>query len=465
MTLLELLEDAGGIFRKVGSRYSGPCPSCGGTEGRSFVSKVGSDTGHCFTCGWDGDSVKYLREFEGLTCGAAHARVGKKCESTTCPKLATCKQGSGEAPRRSRAATPAPAAPRQTAFIPSEAQTPQEIWQEHAEKLVVYAHEQLLANQEQLDYLAGRGLHLKYVKEHRFGWLNRDEYRARKAWGLPEELKEDKTPKKLWLPKGIVIPTYVDGTIHRLRIRKHELRNSEDARYYWVPGSGNDVVVINPAAQAFVIVEADLDGHLINCLAGDMVGSVALGTCSAHPKETAFQILRASLSILVALDFDPGTDKSGNYKNPGGKSSRWWQEQFTQARRWPVIGAKDPGDAYKAGIDLRAWIIAGLPPAMTIAAPVEVEKTQDVVVPAAATDTTYSKEVFIVRSADGREINITDDQPEYRRLAKEGKIVFNSREMTLVKETGATKEQAAVLLNVKAVFPGANIQRFIPNVQ
>lgn len=464
MTLLDLLYRKNTSYKKSGSRYVGPCPACGGSDTTNkFVIKVGSDTGHCFACGWDGDSVKYLRDFEGLSCGAAHAQLGKKCESTTCPKLDTCKQGEGVAPRRSHAATPAPASPRQASFTPSEAHTPQEIWQEHAEKLVAYAHEQLLANQEQLDYLAGRGLDLEAVKKYRLGWLNRDEYRARKAWGLPEELKDDKTPKKLWLPKGIVIPFYVAGVIHRVRIRKAELRNNDDSRYYWVPGSGNDVVVINPAARAFVVVESDLDGLLIDHLAGDLVGAVPLGTCSAKPKELAFHILTQCLAILVALDFDPGTDKAGNYKNPGGKSARWWLEQFPQAKRWPVIGAKDPGDAFKSGVDLRAWIIAGLPPAMTIADPVPVEtvKTPDVVEPAAEQATTSGDLVHVVRVTDGRLIHVTDDRAEYDRLVKEGKIVFNGRELDLVRKTGASKEQAARFLDVKQVFPGANIQQVI----
>lgn len=462
MHLLELLMRKHSGYRKSGSRYTGPCPSCGGSDTTNkFVVKDGADTGHCFACGWNGDSIKFLRDFEGLTCGAAHAYLGRKCDSTTCPKLATCKQGEGQAPRRSHAATPAPPAPSTTAFLPSAAQPPQGIWQQHAEKLVGYAHGQLLDNPEQLDYLAGRGLPLDYVKQYRFGWLGRDEYRVRAAWGLPDERKEDGTLKKLWFPQGIVIPTYIDGVIHRVRIRKHKLTSKDDSRYYWVPGSGNDVVVINPSAQAFVIVEADLDGHLINHLAGDLVGSVALGTCSAHPKESAYQILSRSLSILVALDFDPGQDKQGNYKNPGGKSARWWLDQFPQAVRWPVLAAKDPGDAYKLGIDLRAWIRAGLPPAMTIATP-EVTKTPDIALSAQSTAIS-SDNIYTIRSADGREIHITDNPAEYVRLVTAGKIVFNSRELALVKQAGATKEQAARFLDVKQLFPGADIQRVVAN--
>jgi len=467
VALLDLLQPYGQYKKIAVKEWAGPCPFCGGND--RFRVWPDEDKWWCRSCDLKGDSVKILREKEGMSCGTAHIQAGKQCESTTCPALGKCNQGKNTASPRTNVGTPTPQKQHKETFTPGIAQTPQEIWQEHAEKLVAYAHEQLLNAPEQLAYLAGRGLDLEAVKKYRLGWLARDEYRARQAWGLPEELKEDKKPKKLWLPKGIVIPFFVDGVIHRVRIRKAEKRNDDDSRYYWVPGSGNDVVVINPAARAFVVVESDLDGLLIDHLAGDLVGAVPLGTCSAKPKEAAFQILTHCLAILVALDFDPGTDKAGNYKNPGGKSARWWLEQFSQARRWPVIGAKDPGDAFKTGVDLRAWIIAGLPPAMTITVPaattpaVEPAKIQDVVESPAAS-TTISCEVHTVRVTDGRLIHVTDDPATYAALVAEGKIVFNGRELAVVRATGATKEQAACFLNVKEVFPGASIEKVIASM-
>ena len=56
--------------------------------------------------------------------------------------------------------------------------------------------------------------------------------------------------------------------------------------------------------------------------------------------------------ILVALDTDEVGIKS---------AWNWWLETFPKAKRWPVPAGKDPGEAYKEGVDIRKWILAGLP--------------------------------------------------------------------------------------------------------
>jgi hypothetical protein len=67
--------------------------------------------------------------------------------------------------------------------------------------------------------------------------------------------------------------------------------------------------------------------------------------------------------------------------------------------------------------------------------------------------------LYTITARDGRVIHITDDRQEYARLVAEGKIVFDSKEMALVRESQATPEQAASFLNIKEKFPGARIDR------
>jgi hypothetical protein len=38
----------------------------------------------------------------------------------------------------------------------------------------------------------------------------------------------------------------------------------------------------------------------------------------------------------------------------------WWQKHFKQSRRWPTIKGKDPGEAYRNGINIRDWVMAGI---------------------------------------------------------------------------------------------------------
>jgi len=155
---------------------------------------------------------------------------------------------------------------------------------------------------------------------------------------------------RLWLPVGMVIPYAVGNEVHRLRIRRPEMRGI-DIRYYAVPGSGMSTMILRPEARAFVVVESELDAILLDQEAGDLAGAVAVGSSSAKPDEYAFNVLRSSLHILVALDFDAA----------GAKAWKWWRSNFPDCERWPVPKGKDPGEAYKAGVNLRAWIKAGLP--------------------------------------------------------------------------------------------------------
>jgi hypothetical protein len=100
-----------------------------------------------------------------------------------------------------------------------------------------------------------------------------------------------------------------------------------------------------------VIVESELDGLLIHQEAGDMVGVIALGFAQGRPNIEAHIELEQASVILIALD----TDSAG-----AKEAWQWWAKQYRQARRWTWIIGKDPGEAYKNGLDIRTWISAGL---------------------------------------------------------------------------------------------------------
>ena len=387
MGLLELVEKHVEM-RKVGGEWHGACPDCGCGENGPAVSDrftVKADgRWFCRNCG-NGDTVSFLRKFEQMSCPEAHAAAGKMCTSTTCPVSDKCRMGNGAAlPQKSRYATPEPVTVVRAAtpFAPGQAISPAEIWRQKAEALVTEAHAALLASPSELTYLAGRGLPLEAVIKNRLGWNGTVIYKSRASWGLPESLNtETGKPKKLWVPRGIVIPTYLDGAIHRVRIRVPKVdRSAKVPGYVAVSGSGDDIVSLHPAARAFVVVEADLDAMLIDWVAGDIVGAVALVSADVKPKMSLALLLEKALAILVATDFDPRANSvSGKYENPGGKAARWWLKNYPRAKRWPVPAGKDPGDALAAGVDIRGWVLAGLPTAMTISLQMG-SKTPDVVV-------------------------------------------------------------------------------------
>ena len=462
-------------LRKQGAHYVGPCPKCGGSaQTTRFVVNVAKGFVQCYSCGLNADPVRFLREIEGKSCPDAHRTAGVECNATYCPAWDKCSHGRGDHQQRSSLTTPAPAAERKGAgFTAGIADTPADLWQQKAAKLVERAHAALLDNPEQLAYLAARGLPRKAVERYRLGWVPEDFFRERAAWGLPEERHPDGRAKKLWIPKGIVIPWFsprsLSGAeVHRIRIRKATLRNAKDARYYWLPGSGNDIICLNPDAPAHVIVESDLDGLLIDWLAGDICATVPLGSCSTHPKATALASLEKSLRILVALDFDkPRWDEDKQqWIAPGAKAALWWSDKFSRAfKRWPVPDGKDPGEAFAAGVDLRAWVVAGLPPALQVKAttpqpPPESGGGVDVAVNSTPPSLggAGGGEVFkIITAADGREFILTDDPATYRRMVNAGRICFTSEEMRHIIRCVDTPEQAARFLDIKTVFPGIKI--------
>jgi DNA primase len=464
MNLLDIAQKNGRTYRKVssihGGEYHGPCPTCTGTD-RFHIWPDQGDYGTfwCRGCGLAGDAIEYLTKIEGMTFPAACKELGKE--------LAEMEEY--QAPKFKR---PAAAG----SFSPREITAPADLWIEHAEKFVEACHQQLLDLGEgegtPLAYLLSRGITKETAIKFRLGWNQGEKgkaiYKAREAWGLETVMSGDKK-KKLWLPIGLVIPFYLDSILRRVRIRiPVEHRTAEfSLSYYLVPGSSMDTFIINPAAKAFVIIEAELDAILVDQLAGDLTGTMAMGNSTAKPTSAAFALLSDCLHISNALDYDARTSAEGKYENPGGVGWLWWKKHFAQAERWPVPVGKDPGDAFKDGIDLRAWITAGLPPVLTLppvsavlvksASPAPYQDNSGAVVSAAPAEPERQFAVTMRTSKDGRIYHITNNPAEYARLVAAGEIVFDFAEMALVIKSGANQQEAVNFLVAKQTFPGIRL--------
>lgn len=454
MSVLELAQARLGDALKKESAHSwaGPCPGCGGTD--RFVVKKDGHEFFCRGCGAQGDAVTFRRLFDKLACPDAHEVEGVRCESTTCPAAERCRAHRDHragGPRPSRPARVlAPPAPDAAAapFTPAEARPPEQLWAERAAKLVEHAHQALLEAPEPLAWLARRGLPRGAVERYRLGWLAADAWRPRAAWGLPADLRPDGTPKKLCLPAGLVLPFFdAAGVPIRLRIRKRDVQEGQP-RYYWVPGSGDDVPVLGPESNAFVVVESDLDGFLVHWHAADLVGVIPLGTCSAHPKAAASAVLSRAKAVIVSLDADAA----------GAKASLWWLQRYQRAVRWPVPAGKDPGEFAEQGGNVRAWVVAGLPPALALspaAAPP----------PAGPAERTAFAEpakpegppVLRAVSKGGIPYVVAATREQFRELLQEnpGAAAFTWDEIALLK--GASPEEAHAVLLARQVFPDAPI--------
>jgi hypothetical protein len=108
----------------------------------------------------------------------------------------------------------------------------------------------------------------------------------------------------------------------------------------------------------WVIVESELDAMAVHHACGGAVGVLSVLTVSGKPDVAAHRYLLRAVRILLALDADQDKEDGSN---PGAGAWPWWERTYAQARLWPVPEGKDPGEAFALGVDLRAWVSAGMP--------------------------------------------------------------------------------------------------------
>ena len=331
-----------------GGEYTGPCPGCGGTDRfHVWPEDKGGEGGYwCRQCEKAGDGIQFLIDFEGKHFREACAILGRDLpEGSSVPQTSA---------RRRRPA------PHQ--FSPKPHVSPVDQWSERASKLVDEAHARIKDQAGAMKWLAGRGISEAVVDRFRLGWLDKNYFRTRESWGVETVLRDDGKPKKLFIPRGILIPSFADDSVFRLRVRrpKADIDDSRNQKkYYVVPGSSPMALTAGDDARAFVIVETELDAMMIHGLAGDLVGVVAMGSSSTKPDERCHAVLAKAACILVSLDFD----------HAGKTAWKFWKDTYPESERWPVSEGKDPGEAYERGVDIRAWVLAGLPPAWHVAVP------------------------------------------------------------------------------------------------
>ena len=328
-----------------GGEWQGPCPGCGdggkGKDSNRFhvwpEKNDGEGSYWCRQCGMSGDGIQFLRDFEGLSFHAACARLGKNMPEK--PDL--------RAPRQ-------PPAER---FVPEAKEGPSELWQERAKLFVTWAFERLFEHPEILKYLAVRGITEKHITRFGLGWNEgengEDVFRSRESWGLSKLVNDKGKDKVLWLPRGLVIPYIRGSEVRRIRIRRPDPLTFGQ-RYYVVPGSDMSTLVVAPEADVFMIIESELDAYMVAGRAGDLVGTIGLGSASTKPDKDTLALLEACAHVVVSLDADEA----------GSKADEWWEGRFADMTIHKTPRGKDPGEAFEVGVDIKQWVMAGLPPGL-----------------------------------------------------------------------------------------------------
>lgn len=342
MDLFELLEESGYTPKRKaachGGEYSSPCPFCKDGTDRFLIwpkrsNKDGSFQGGrfaCRKCGKYGDAITFIRELYGLSYKDACERL--KLE----PKI-----------RHIPLTVSKPNLP--------VVNDPPFLWQEKAGAFVDWCHEQLMKNPKAQALLLKRGFTAESIKLFRLGFNPKNLYRERNDWGLDLEQEEDKS-KKIWLPSGIVIPTFSqDGRAIRLKVRRNDadIRRDVEAgkserKYVEVSGLKKCYSIYgNTSLLCAFILESELDGLLIQQFAGDIVYCVALGGTMKPLDFHTDSLLKNTPHILFCPDFDEA----------GAHAWKRWKKIYSHIHRILTPDGKAPGDALIAGIDLREWIL------------------------------------------------------------------------------------------------------------
>lgn len=379
MNLLDLYrDDVNGIGKVIsvsgGREYRGPCPKCGGEDRFGVWPEQNNGTGSFFCgrgasggngCGIGGDAIQYLRDARNYSYHEA------------CDLLGITPARGGESLQYK-----SPSAPKkytEPEFVAKELDYPEDVvdpamWREHGMKFVDECHEAIWKRPTSLAYLMARGINREQIAKYKIGFhigsTRGDQqylptFRPWPSWGLKPETKEGGKYRMIMLPAGLVLPYIVDGMLRRITIRlvKPDPKQPKK-KYHYVRGSIRDLWVSNPGAKAFVLQEAEFDCVAVDGAVGDLIGTIGLGSTGTKPDSRAAAILKNSLTILDALDFDAPrrNPQTGRVERAGAAGGIWWKENYPQYKRWPVPAGKDAGEAFAEGVDLRTWIMAGLPP-------------------------------------------------------------------------------------------------------
>lgn len=332
MNLLDLVQrESGYTFdrKTLAGEYEGPCPFCGEGDDR-FLIWTANNRYWCRVCDSKGDAIQFLRDFKHMSFAEAKAYVGEDIGAYT--------NGATTQRVQPQAKPPEPQMP------------PTGTWAEQAWMFAMRCHEQLMdrvAPPKALAWLQGRGLARETLRDFCIGYNPADTYVDRSEWGLPEEQGKDGKPKRLWLPRGVVIPWIIGDDLWGIRIR----RPVGDPKYYWLPG-GTPALYLADRVLAdcpVMVLEGEFDALVVWQEARHLVTPVATG--STHGARRAKWIARIAQTPVALVSFDAD--------DAGERAASYWLETLGNAKRWRPYWS-DVNDLAQAGVDIRTWVSSGL---------------------------------------------------------------------------------------------------------
>lgn len=312
--IVSMMETLGYAMNRLGKEYHGNCPSCQDPKGEDRFVVFADGNAYCRRCEKWWSPAGFQQEFF-KQCGAWPVEFRSK--ETSAKKSSSV-----------RIISPRDPCP---------------LWCDAADKLVnaMYLREGSLGVQE----LERRGIRPDFECTPNpvaagLGYIPRDIYPTGSEWGLSKDF--------LWIPQGLLIPTYWYNKCVKLKVRRLPCDDGMP-KYIEISGSSNRSMVLGyHEPKVALVVESELDAVLCMQVAADLVWTVAVGGASKPVDEETGGLLRKASLILWSMDQD----------GAGRERYRSWRGCYPQLRAWPADRAKSPGDMKRDLI--RPWIEQGL---------------------------------------------------------------------------------------------------------
>ena len=271
------------------------------------------------------------------------------------------------------------AAMPQASALPASPIAPGSVWQARATQFIVWAQDNLARHPNALAYLEKeRGLSPETISAFRLGYNPDNLYDDPARWGLDG--------KKIWLPRGLVIPGFSAGQPWYVKVRR-PLPGDGIGNYIgsWAERDGlADVKFGGPRGGVSCLFRLELRGHWPVLLltegewdtmlaweyAPDLCDAATLGGAGAKLDLLDLSLLTRYAAIVAVYDDDAAGDKGRAYLAE-------LQKKIPRIRVIPPP-AHDLSDFWKSGGDLRTWLAGqvadALQPAVTTACPQDWQK-------------------------------------------------------------------------------------------
>jgi len=341
--LHDLAEEAGAEFRGDSSR----CPLHGGDNPTAFHVYENGRKWHCFTNCTDGendgDVFSFYMRWKGVEFKEAVKELARRAGAID---LAKASSPRGE----------------QIKALPK---APGEEWRARAERFVDWAQEQLLSEagaQARAYLLAERGLDEHIWEVYRLGYCPMEIYDNPTKWGFPAKASNpgvSNPGKKIWLPKGIVIPGIYEGQLWYVKVRRPVDRLADylgpvetmaKAKFGGPRGGiaalfGAETWIGRPV---LMLVEGEWDCMLAWKEAAGLCDVGTLGSGKNRADVVDLAALARYPAVLVVYDMDQA----------GDEARRYWKKVQESVPRIQIVKPPDHDltDYRNHGGDLRKWI-------------------------------------------------------------------------------------------------------------